>query len=303
MKKICSLISNYFRVFFVLAFIVWISFPVFSAWFMDYVDIIVMIAMYLWFLKVTTQQLKEILHNWREIILYLMVSMVLLPVVWYFITSFIYPDRAPWIFILLAIPAGVSSIALCWIIQWNTSLSASITVWSSFLSLISIPLLTKVVVWSTIQITTLWLLTSLFIRIVVPFIFAEITKKIWKQYNTYDYANSAISILLIMPMVRAPIWINIDTYRSLSWEIIVFWVLWLFLLSVFLHILWRYMYAGQSLENKVSWSIWMWYMNLSLALLLATTYFGPSAILVILLYEFPWDLMMIPLWIIKKKLT
>jgi hypothetical protein len=42
-------------------------------------------------------------------------------------------------------------------------------------------------------------------------------------------------------------------------------------------------------------------MNISIATVIAAKYFGPEALLIVMLYEFPWDLMLIPFkWFIKK---
>jgi predicted Na+-dependent transporter len=156
-------------------------------------------------------------------------------------------------------------------------------------------------VWKTIDIDSMALLFSLIQWIVIPFILAQITQVLYPRYTKYSDYIGPLTVLLVMPLIWAPIWANIETYMTLPREIFVFGTLWLFGLSIILHAVGRFLYIKWTHADRVSGSIGMGYMNLTIALLLASTYFGPEAVLVIILFELPWDLMLIPFaWFSKR---
>jgi len=112
MKKILSFISTYFRVFFIAGIAIGFIFPKFSAQVEPYMDILLMGVMYLGCLKVEIKRLKNIGKWKKELSIYIIVSMLILPVLAYWGTYMIYPERAPGVFLLVAAPAGIASIAL-----------------------------------------------------------------------------------------------------------------------------------------------------------------------------------------------
>jgi len=257
--------------------------------------------MYLWCLKVTSKQLLEIWKQRKKVIWYLVVSMIILPIVMYYSTELIFSEWSIWVFLLVAAPSWIASIALSSIVKWNTSLVATITILSSLVSVVSIPFLLEVILWSSIDIDVVSILFSLVQWVILPFILAQVTQKIYPSYKKTSHYIWPLTTLFLMPLIFWPIWANIETYKGLGRDILIYGTLWLFLLSIILHFIWRFMYRRSSYADKVWWAIALWYMNITLALLIATEYFWPSAILVILLFEFPWDLMLIPFaWIAKR---
>lgn len=301
MNKVLSFISNYFWIFFTLAIVIWVVFPDFSKQSINLLSIFMMAIMYIGCLNIKKDQLIQVWKNWKKVSVYMIVSMFILPILFYYLSNFLFWDWSVWVFLLVAAPAWVASIALTNIVKWNTWLVASITILSSLISVISIPLLSKFILSSEINIDTLKILISLFEWIIIPFSLAQLTQIIYPKYENIKKYISPLTVLLVMPMIWSPIWANIESYKKIWLEVLIYWTLLLFGLSIILHVIWWFLYKSWPKEDKIAWSIWLWYMNISIALLLANNYFWPKAIILILLYELPWDLMLIPFaWISRK---
>ena len=301
MDKILGFIGRYFWIFFLVAIAVGVFAPTFSGLVNPYMDVLMIVIMYLWCLKVTAKDLQGISKNWKKVLGYLLVSMFVLPVGFYFVTDLIYPAWSIGIFLLVAAPAGIASIALSGIVKGNTSLVATITILSSIICVFSIPLLADVLFWSEVNIDVLAIFLSLVKRVILPCIAAQLTQRIYPWYVRFKSRLGPLTVLLVMPIIRWPIGANMETYKSLDWKVLVYGTLGLFAVSIMLHVIWWVMYRNGSHADKIAWSIGMWYMNLTLSLLLAGTYFGPHAVLVVLLFELPWDFMLIPFaWISKR---
>ena len=75
----------------------------------------------------------------------------------------------------------------------------------------------------------------------------------------------------------------------------------LFTVSALLHTIGWFIFWKGKLKDNIAGSLSLGYMNLSLATVLAAQYFGPEVLLVVLLFELPWDLMLIPFDRVVKK--
>ncbi len=301
MNQILSYISQYFRIFLIWAIFIWIYFPIFSWLIEPYLHLLLMGIMYLWCLTITKEQLYSVWKNRKSVFWYLLVWMILCPVLVFIVAQKFIPDWSIGLFLLTAAPAWVASIALSSIVKWNSSLVATITILSSIMCVFTIPLLSELLIGAEIQIDSLAILRSLCKRVVVPFILAQLSLPYLKGKETYKKYISPLTILLLMPIIRWPIWANSETYAELSLTYIVWWSLWLFLLSALLHFIWWQAFRNGTHQDKIWWSLGLWYMNVTLAILLATTYFDAQTVLVVLLYELPRDLMLIPFaWVSKR---
>lgn len=260
------------------------------------------IRMYLGCLKISKKQLSSIWKQRKHISWYMIIRMVCLPVWVFYICSYLFPSFAIWVFALIAAPTAMTAIAFSHLVKWNTTLTAAITLWTSIISIITFPLLTRILIGENIDINSIDMLRSLMKRILFPLLLAQITRP-WLEENNIWYQSYIwpATIFLIMPLIWWPIWIHLDTYINMWWQTLLIWTALLSLFSILLHILWWHMYTWASHEDKIAWSLGMWYINLVIALLIANTYFWAEAVLVVLLYELPRDLMIIPFaWVSKK---
>jgi hypothetical protein len=105
-----------------------------------------------------------------------------------------------------------------------------------------------------------------------------------------------------MPAIWWPIWANIEYFTSISLYQVLILNIFTFWLSIVLHVIWWLALSWQELETKATGSLSMWYMNLAIATIVALNFYWPEAILVVLMFELPRDLMLAPFSFIVKKL-
>lgn len=294
MNDILKCITHYFRVFFIIAVWVWFLFPNFWALFNPYLWALIFFVTFLSSLKINFKELDHFSKNRKILLRFLFISMVVAPTFVYYITNIVEPDRAIWAMLLAAAPWWISCIAFADMIKANTTLSIILTVSSSLLCPFSITLLSYLF-WEWIPFSDLLsLFSSLIVRVCIPIILALLAKKHTTLADRLDPYISSIAILTVMPAIWWPIWANIEYFTSLTVQEFLILNIFTFTLSIILHGIGRVTLKWQPLETKATWSLSMGYMNLAIATIVALQYFWPEAVLVVLMFELPWDLMLLP---------
>ncbi len=104
-----------------------------------------------------------------------------------------------------------------------------------------------------------------------------------------------------MPIIMGPL-AKHSSYFLNNLEKVSYTILYLFLISATLHIIGWTMVFWLKKKEKTATSITSAYMNNSLAMVFAAKFFSPPIILAVILYELPWNTMLIPFRHIIKKL-
>lgn len=101
--------------------------------------------------------------------LYLVIRFVVVPVMFYYILAPVSPFYAVTFLLILLLPAAVSSPAFTAMFNGNVSLSLKILVFSSFLSILTIPLLCSWLISKDVNIDSRHMFYTMVYTIVIPF--------------------------------------------------------------------------------------------------------------------------------------
>ena len=253
------------------------------------------VVIYLSSIDIDYSQIKTLKNYRKEVLVFFAIQMILLPIAIYFATKWFSEYFAQALFLLCAAPAWFAAISFTRIMWWNTLLALCITIVSSVLVPVSIPLLSYYIVKNEIQVDTLQMFIDLVLYCIIPLIAWYLTKRyIPKVATALTPHIDLISIILIAFMIAWPVWENAAAFLSTPITKLLLIVGILFVLAFILQWLGRYIFANKTKAEKISWWIAKCFMNISLATVIAAKYFAPEVLLIVILYEFPWDLMLIP---------
>jgi BASS family bile acid:Na+ symporter len=302
LQKLSSIIVKYFRVLFLLAVIYWLTLPDSANFFYWWLGRMMVAVIYLSAIDIEYSQIKTLKHYRKEVSWFFVIQMVLLPIVIYFVTKWFSEHLAQALFLLCAAPAWFAAISFTRIMKGNVLLSLCITIASSVLVPISIPLLSYYIVKNEIQVDAIQMFIDLVLYCIIPLIAWYLTKKYLPKVATALTPHvDVVSILLIAMMIAWPVWQNAAAFLSTPLTKLLLIVGILFVLATILLWVGWYIFDGKTKKEKISWWIAKCFMNISLATVIAAKYFAPEVLLIVILYEFPWDLMLIPYrWIIQK---
>ena len=228
---------------------------------------------------------------------------IILPVIVRFLAQILRPTYAIGFFILAAAPTAFSTIFFVDFVKGNKELGLATSVFSNLIVPFTFTALTYYLVGSEIQLNVGALFGELLLVVAVPFILGYIIQKTAPTFiKATQHLYSPIGILLILPMIAGPV-AALHSYIVLQGirEILLL-VLALFVLGAFFYAFGWFGSFQKSLEDKATAGLSVGLMNVSFATVIAFNFFGPAAILAVILYEFPRDLLIIPYIRIVKKI-
>jgi len=302
LDKTLSFISKRFWIFFVVAIVLGLVLPDVFWPLESLLGVLMFGIMFLSGLTVKLKDMKTIILKPWKIILFVVFSMVLAPIIFYFAVKLIDPQWAIAVLLLVAAPTWIAAAALCSIVKGNTGFTLASSVVTSVIAPLTIPLLVKFLVGTEVAFDLGYMMLSMSLYIVLPLVIAQVLiyflPKVVEKYSKF---YGPLIILFVMPMIAWPLGNNASEIFSMDlWDLVLINIL-LFVISGLLHSMGWFVFWKAKLVDKISGSISLGYMNLSLATVLAAQYFGPEVLIVVVLFELPWDLMLIPFaWVVKK---
>lgn len=295
-------IVNYFRVLFLWGVAAWLAFSETLTRTYSLLTPLAILGMYIGTLDINYNKLISLQDYWKQTIRYIFLMMILLPIGLYYGISWFSTDIALGVLLLAGAPAGITAIAFTRLMGWNTLLALCLAVTTTVIFPITLPLLLKWTVWTSIEINSGAMIFDLILFCIIP---------IWAAYRTQRLAPNTVSflrphidrsvIILISFMILWPVAANAEHFLSIPLRELLTIVIWLFLLSLLLHFIWWYSFMNTKKENQIASSLAKWFMNISIVTVIAAKYFSPAVLLIVILYEFPRDLMLIPFrWFVKS---
>ena len=300
--KITQWIVTYFRAIFLCAVMLWLLFPVTLTRTYDLLTPFTIILMYLGTLDIAYNKLGSLKKYRKQTVRYYLMMMGIVPLLLFFALQGFSTDIATGVLLLAWAPAGIAAIAFTRLMGGNTLLALCLAVITTLWLPFTLPILLQYSVWASIELDTQWMIIDLILFCILPIIAAYITqRKSQKIIQTIRPHIDRVSILMIAIMIAWPVAVNAEQFLSISLLKFVSIVWWLFVLSALLHTAWRVCFANTTKENQIAGSLAKWFMNISITTVLAAKYFSPEVLLIVILYEFPRDLMLIPFrWFVKK---
>lgn len=292
--KINEFIEKYFWVFLIAGIFigVWRPVPFDVPQYLP--ELLLGMMLFLVFLKIDALEILEKIKNYRLMIYITVIYMFIVPFLFFFLFNSLDNELALGILLLTAMPAGVSSPALVDILKGNISLSMSIVVITQLIAPFSVPLLFWLIGSKGLEINKLLILKDIAIIVFLPMILSQVVKRnVPAIVNRNQHLFTSANIMLLFIFIYITISLQsdsiLDNPLSLIWKAGV-----LYLVFVLLHVTGYLVCYKKNKEDKIALSVSAAYMNNGLAIVLASTYFGPEILVLMVLSQIPWATLLAP---------
>jgi BASS family bile acid:Na+ symporter len=250
--------------------------------------------LFLVFLKIDAIEVFEKIRNFRLMIFISVVYMIIVPVLFYFLTIFFDRQLATGLLLLTAMPAGVSSPALVDLLKGNIPLAMSIAVVTQIIAPFTVPLLFWIIGSKNLEINILLVFKDIVMLIFIPMILAQSAKRFFphaisRRQHLFTSVNVFVLFSFVYIAISSQRDIIIANPVSLIWKTVI-----LYLVFTLLHATGYLMGFRQNKENKIAYAVTSAYMNNGMAIVLASAYFGPDILILMVLSELPWNTLPAP---------
>jgi BASS family bile acid:Na+ symporter len=292
--KIHLYIEKYFGLFLIAGIVLGLLLPVYSSVLMSFLKPLLMMMLFLVFLKTDVSQIIKSMKNYRLTASVVVLNIIIIPLFFYFITNLFDHNLAVGALLLTAMPAAIASPALTDISKGNTALSASIVIVSSLMAPLTVPFLFWIIRISDLTINPWWLLVDISVIIIIPLMVSQIVKRYKPRFvqKNQDIFTS-VNVFILAAMVYVAIASQRDAMMINSLELIVD-TGFLYLLFILLHVMGYFIGHSKSREDKIAITVVSAYRNNGLAIVLAAVYFEPPILILMVLTELPWNTLLIP---------
>jgi len=225
---------------------------------------------------------------------YLLVRFVVLPVVAYYLIGLISPFYAVTFLLILLLPAAVSSPAFTVMFNGHVSLSLKILVFSSFLSILTLPLLCSLLLSREVGIDSRNLFYTMVYTIVIPFLVHLPLRRISNVKKALINNSPLITALGLIIVFIAATSKNRAVILDHPMK-----VLWYTLISVIsylaLYLFGYYVLAGQDKSRRISYSVSSGANNIGLGVTITTLFFPGEVNVFFIIAQISWIFMLIPM--------
>lgn len=292
--KISQLIEKYFWLFLLAGILIGLWQPVTFSAPGYFPRMLLGMMLFFVFLKIDVLVVVEKMRDYKLMIYIASVYMIIIPILLYFIVSIFDRQLALGILLLAAMPAGVSTPALTDILKGNIPLAMSIAIITQIIAPFTVPLLFLMIGTKGLDINKLMLLRDIAILVFLPLIVAQVLKNyfrtaIERSQHMFTSANVLLLFIFVYVVISSQRNIILDNPVNLVWKTLV-----LYLVFIFLHVVGYIIRFRDSKENKIAMAVTAAYMNNGLAIVLASAYFGPDILVLMVLSEIPWNTLLSP---------
>ena len=292
--KITSFIEKYFWIFFIAGLILGLFFPVFNDFLMTMLKPMLMVMLFLIFLKTDIAEIITNMKNYEQMIFLTLSFMIVIPLLFYFIIQTFDQTLAVGVLLLLSMPPAVASPALTDIAKGNIALSTSIMIITSIVAPLTVPFLFWTIQFDGLSVSPWWLLKDLALIIIIPVIASQLVKRyaskfIEKRENALTSVNILILTLMVYIAMGSQREVILSDFTGILWHTLV-----LYIVSILLHFIGHLMGLKEDLKGKIAITIGSGYKNNGMAIVLAALYFQPAILVLMVLSELPWNTLLIP---------
>lgn len=289
MIKISKFIEKYFWIFLLAGIIIALWKPLRSETPPYLLKLLLGMMLFLVFMKIDAIEVFEKIQNFRLMFFISLVYMIIVPVFFYFLTMFFDRQLATGLLLLTAMPAGVSSPALVDLFKGNISLAMSIAVVTQIIAPFTVPWLFWIIGSRSLEINILLVFKDIVILIFIPMILAQSAKRFFPHaINKGQHLFTSVNIFVLFSFVYIAISsqrdIIISNPVSLIWKTVV-----LYLVFAMLHGIGYLIGLKRNKEDKIAYAVTSAYMNNGMAIVLASAYFEPDILILMVLSELPWN--------------
>jgi BASS family bile acid:Na+ symporter len=250
--------------------------------------------LFLVFLKIDALEILEKISNYKLMIFIAIVYMLVVPLLFFSVTTVFSKELAIGILLLTAMPAGVSTPALTDILKGNISLAMSIVIVTQMIAPFTVPLLFWIVGTTGLEINKLQVFKDIAVLVFVPLILSQVIKRYFpvtinKNLHLVTSSNIILLFAFVYVAISSQSEIILDNPVRLIWKTVI-----LYLVFILLHGIGYLICCKENKENRIALAVTSAYMNNGLAIVLAATYFGPEILVLMVLSEIPWNTLIAP---------
>ncbi|MDD5438467.1 MAG: bile acid:sodium symporter [Patescibacteria group bacterium] len=298
MKKILKVLSESYIFVMLAALIIGLLVPA-AKYLTAWNTFLLQIIFFLSCLKIDLKQMKGAAKDWKFLLLGNLLMLVIFPALTWLIINPLYPDMGLALFLLAAMPVGMTAPLLVEVAGGKQTIAMVLTVTTSLLAPITIPLLTKLFYGTTVAVDALGMFKQLCLVIFVPFVLALIVRRLLPMaVQKIKPASKPVSIILLGLLIAGAVAAQASAIISLSrnwWQLFVA-IGALFVFFIATHLIGYYAFWWKKHDEKNTASISLVYMNFTLAIFLASQFFPkPEVLLPLVLSILPWATLL-PLW-------
>jgi len=255
-------------------------------------------------LKINMKEVLAYLHDKRMLFVVNVFMLLLLPLLVYFATSYIFPALAVAFLVLASMPSGMTSPLLSELSGGKQDLALVITVSTSLLAPFTVPLLIESLAGSSVDVGFSTMFLSLAKVIFVPFFLAQFVKRFAeKGIEKVKFSFKPVSVILLALLIVGIVAKQADAIiDGLYGGLAVSYLVALFIVFIIFHVLGYYAVFWRGKEDRITVTICLTYMNFTLAIYLADKFFTePNVVVPIILSVIPWALLLMPFkWVMKR---
>jgi bile acid:Na+ symporter, BASS family len=292
--KISHFIEKYFWIFLLAGIVIGLWQPVHFVAPKYLPKILLGMMLFFVFLKIDVLEVIENIRNFKLMISIALLYMIIFPIIFFLMVNIFDRQLAIGVLLLVAMPAGVSSPALTDILKGNISLAMSIAVVTQVIAPFTVPFLFWIIGTKGLEIDKFLLFKDIAILVFLPMTIAHLLKRnftpvVERSQHTFTSANILTLFAFVYVAISSQRNIILDNPVNLFWKTAL-----LYVVFIILHIAGYLIRYKESKENKIAFSVTAAYMNNGLAIVLASTYFGPDILVLMVLSELPWNTLLAP---------
>lgn len=287
--NLLKLMENHFWLFLLFGMVLGFLIPEWISPLYDYLIVMLMAILFITFVKINPPDL--ISHARRPLFLgyILSVNLILIPVICYLLTLHMDLDLRISLVLLSTLPSGTAAPALTEIIGGDTALSLMMTVLSTLLAPITIPLIFYLLFSTKIELSYMNMFLSLLCFIILPMLAAQATRKflpsVIEKGSKY---LGPITVMLIMLLAMTAIGKQADYIRAHIADMVII-LITLFALFILFQAAGFFTAFGLPANERIALSISKMAMNNVLGIVIAMNFFNPRVTLILILSVLPWN--------------
>jgi BASS family bile acid:Na+ symporter len=294
MFRISQFIEKHFWIFLLAGIVMGLWKPVRSAIPPYLPEILLGMMLFLVFLKIDALEVLEKIRDFRLMIFISLIYMIIIPLAFYLFTRIFDSRLAIGILLLTAMPAGVSSPALVDILKGNITLAMSIAIVTQMIAPFTVPFLFWLIGSKNLDLNILLIFKDIALLVFLPMILAQSVKKFFPEtIRKGQHLLTPVNVFVLFSFVYIALSSQRDAIisnpASLVWKTVI-----LYLVFIILHFIGYFMKKKEKKEDKIAFAITSAYMNNGMAIVLASTYFGPDILILMVLSELPWNTLLAP---------
>ena len=258
--------------------------------------LILQVIFFLSCLKIDLKTVLLLFKDWKMLTVANLLMLIVFPLVVWLISSIHPTDFGFALFLLAAMPVGMTAPLLAEVGGGIQSIAMVLTATTSLLAPFTVPLLTKIFYGTNVSVNATSMFTQLALVIFIPFAIAMIIRSIIpKTISRIKDYTKPISLILLGLLIAGAVAKQSAAITQMAGSFWVFLgtIIALYVFFLIVHLVGYFSFYWEKREIKQTTSVSLAYMNFTLAIFLASQFFPkPQIILPLVLSIIPWATLM-----------